>query len=262
MKNTKIETITIQSQCLNKEMKALVYLPKSYDPMERFPVLYFLHGRSGNENILHQVELDKVADQLITEGKIKPIIIVCPRIENSHGMNSLPYSKEIPDPADPNRIMHFGRYEDYIITEVVSAIDSAYNTINDRSGRYIGGVSGGGYAALHNAFRHQDMFSKVGGHMPAVDIELEDEDKPYYSSQEVWDKYDPISIAKCQEITDTDVYLDCGNNDEGGFYKGCAILHEILESKGVKSQNHVNPGNHSIEYIKTNILKYLIFYAG
>lgn len=33
--------------------------------------------------------------------------------------------------------------------------------LNDRNERYIGRASAGGYAAFHNASRHQDMFSKV-----------------------------------------------------------------------------------------------------
>ncbi|MDF2987938.1 MAG: esterase [Eubacterium sp.] len=261
MKKSRIETVTIQSQCLGKEMKAQVYLPKSYNTSERFPVLYFLHGRNGNENILFEVELNKAADKMIDQEKIKPIIIVCPRIENSHGMNSSTITKEIPDPCDSNRKIHFGMYEDYIVKEVVSAIDSSFSTIADRSGRYIGGVSGGGYAALHNAFRHQDIFSKVGGHMPAIELELEEEDKPYYSSQDIWEKYDSIHIANSQDILDTDVYLDCGDNDEARFYRGCSILHEILKSKGISSQNHIYHGNHNLEYVKSNIEKYLDFYA-
>lgn len=46
--------------------------------------------------------------------------------------------------------------------------------------RYIGGASAGGYTALHNAFRHQDKFSKVGGHMPALLAhELEENINPF-----------------------------------------------------------------------------------
>ncbi|MBU3187785.1 hypothetical protein [Clostridium estertheticum] len=38
-------------------------------------------------------------------------------------------------------------------------------------------------------------------------------------------------------------------------------MHEILKEKGINSQNHVFPGNHSAEYIQSNIEKYLKFYG-
>ena len=56
--------------------------------------------------------------------------------------------------------------------EVIPLTDKTFNTIKDRKGRYIGGISAGGYIALHNTFRHQNMFSKVGGHMPALELKL------------------------------------------------------------------------------------------
>jgi enterochelin esterase-like enzyme len=159
----------------------------------------------------------------------------------------------------PNNI---GRYEDYLINELIPFIDTTYKTNRDRSGRFIGGASAGGFAALNNAFRHQDLFSKVGGHMPAIELSIEEEDRPHFSCTELWEKYDPVHIAKHLAISsDISVYLDAGEKDEGGFYEGCAILHKILESKGVKSQNHVFPGHHTVEYIKSNIEKYLIFYG-
>ncbi len=70
-------------------------------------------------------------------------------------------------------------YEDYFIKEIVPLTDKTFNTIKDRKGRYIEGVSAGGYVALHNIFRHQHMFSKIRGDMPALELRLEDENKPY-----------------------------------------------------------------------------------
>ncbi len=56
------------------------------------------------------------------------------------------------------------------------------------------------------------------------------------------------------------VYLPCGYY-EGGFYEGCSILNKILTEKGIESQNHIFKGHHSIEYIKSNIEKYMKFYG-
>ncbi len=40
-------------------------------------ILYFLHGRSGNENIIFDLNMKGIADEMIESGKIKPLIIVC-----------------------------------------------------------------------------------------------------------------------------------------------------------------------------------------
>ncbi|MBU3135755.1 esterase family protein [Clostridium gasigenes] len=262
MNKSKVEKVNFYSDVLGKEIPMVVYLPECYNSLTPLPVLYFLHGRSGSENVMFEMDINTKADRMIKDGEIKPMIIVCPRIENSRGLNSSLSCKEVPDPGDNNRVINLGMYEHCFIKEMVPLTDKTFNTIKDRKGRYIGGISAGGYAALHNAFRHQHMFSKVGGHMPALELELEDEDKSYYKDMGVWEKYDPIYIARNNNISsDIDVYLDSGDKDEGRFYEGCSILHKILKEKGINSRNYIFPGNHSAEYIQSNIEKYLKFYG-
>jgi len=259
MKKSRIEELVIYSKSLNKPMPVVIYLPSGYDDEESLPVLYFLHGRSGDENFIKNIELDKVADRLIENEDIKPMIIVCPRIENSRGINSSPICKDVKDPY--GRTINLGMYEDYFMTDIIPYIDKNFKTVKNRLGRFIGGVSAGGYAALHNALRHPDLFSKVGGHMPALELQLEDEDKQYFQNPENWNKYDPIYIAKNMEYSDTKIYLDAGDNDEGEFYKGCSVLYKNLKVKGFEVENHIFQGHHNLEYIKSNMEKYLMFYG-
>ena len=252
--------VDFHSKILGKKMPMYVYLPENHEKFKSLPVLYFLHGRNGNENIMFDAGINAKADELINRGIIKPMMIVCPRIENSRGLNSAIECREVLN--SESRIYNVGRYEDYLIKELIPFVDNTYNTINDRKGRFAGGASAGGYAALHNALRHQDMFSRVGGHMPAIELKLEEEDRPHFPDKETWDKYDPINIAKNEGLSlDIQVYLDAGDKDEGGFYEGCSILQNILEEKGINSQNHIFPGHHNTEYIQSNIEKYLIFYG-
>lgn len=261
MNKSKVEKVNFYSNSLQKEMSILVYLPECYNSLAPLPVLYFLHGRSGDGNILFEADLNIKADLMIKNKEISPMIIVCPSFENSRGLNSSLTCKEVCNPED-NRIINLGMYEDYFIKEIIPLIDKKFNTIKDRKGRYIGGASAGGYIALHNAFRHQDMFSKVGGHMPALELNLEDDDKLYFEDLASWDEYDPIYIAKNNNIlSDIKIFLDAGNKDEGKFYEGCLILYRILKEKRISSENNIFKGHHNIEYIKSNIEKYLKFYG-
>lgn len=262
MSKSNVKNITFHSNILNKDMGVSVYTPKTYDNVNPLPILYFLHGRSGNENIMVELNINSKADEMIKNGSIKPMIIVCPRIENSRGINSSSVCREVLSPGNSGIIINKGLYEDYLIKEVIPFIESQFNIIRDKQYRYIGGISAGGYAALHNAFRHQEMFGKVGGHMPAIELNLEEEDKPYFKDMSIWEKYDPITIAKNIDISkDIKVYLDAGDQDEGHFYDGCAILQSILEEKGLQSQNHIYAGHHNKEYIISNLEKYLEFYS-
>ena len=94
--------------------------------------------------------------------KISPLIIVCPRIENSRGINSSPTCKEILSPGDSGIMINVGRYEDYFIKEVIPFIDQTFYTIPTKNGRYLGGISAGGYAALHNSCLLYTSISKIG----------------------------------------------------------------------------------------------------
>ena len=256
-----IETINFFSKSLKKEMAINIYIPPFYNSSKcSYPVLYFLHGRSGNENIMFDLDIGNKVENLISAKKISPLIIVCPRIENSRGINSSDNCKDII--CKNNITIQVGMYEDYLIKEVIPFIDNNYNTIDISSGRFIGGASAGGYAALHNAFRHPNLFSKVGGHMPAIDLALEDDDIPYFSDLSIWEKYNPISIAQLNNIPKSlKVYLDVGAQDEGCFYKGCEVLNSILIKNGINTQYHLFEGHHNIEYINSNMEKYLDFYA-
>ena len=251
-----IHKIKMYSNALKKDMNIAIYVPENYQDVN-LPVLYFLHGRSGNEEILEQLKINEITSKLIKEKKINPMIIVCPNIDNSRGINSANEYKEI---QGKYGIVNLGLYEDYLIKEVIPFIDKNYKTISNKENRYIGGISSGGYIALHNGLRHQDLFSKIGGHMPAIDLSYMDEDECYFENEEIWNKYDPINIAKNNDIHNIKIYLDDGNEDEGKFFVACEKLYNILKEKKVDVEYNKFKGHHNVEYILSNLEKYLKFY--
>lgn len=106
MIKSRIERIAIHSNCLGKKMNVLVYLPYDYDKKESLTTLYFLHGRSGDETILVDAGINVVADRLIENKEIESMILVCPCMENSRGLNSSSDCKEVRDPF--GRIINIG----------------------------------------------------------------------------------------------------------------------------------------------------------
>jgi enterochelin esterase-like enzyme len=260
---SELKKVTLSSKVLNQDMKLNIYLPKGYSTVDKYPVLYMIHGYSGNEDSwMPDCKLDKKADELIDNNRIKPLIIVAPQIDNSYGLNSSETPKKLGD--DRKYSLNEGLYEDYLCKEAVTFIDSNYSTISSKAGRYIGGLSMGGCVALHLAFSHSDMFSKVGGHSPALFINefpigLE---QWLYPNERLREERDPIYIAQNKAPEALKVYLDCGDKDSYKFYEGCDKLYKILQSKGVESQYHLNSGAHDGAYWEGNAEKYLLFYAG
>jgi enterochelin esterase-like enzyme len=257
--DNKVKVINFKSKLLNKNMRIDVYLPKGYSNKIKYPVLYILPGGRGNEkSLIAGLNIDKTAESLIKANKIKPLIIVSPEIDNSLGLNSSANYRSIT--IDGNSIQ-IGRYEDYISKELVDYIDFKYSTIRSRKGRFISGISTGGYVALRTAFIHPYEYGKVEGISPDL--------AQQFSSKVITNLYFPdikakesgniLNLAKSCSFSDLDVYLDCENTDS--LYKDCSKLYNILQKKGIKSEYHVNHGNHSNTYWKSNIDKYLLFFS-
>ncbi|QNU68094.1 esterase [Ruminiclostridium herbifermentans] len=258
----RFKKITISSVALQKEMRVNVYLPKEYSQNKKYPVLYLIHGYTGNEDSwFPDLQVERKADKLIENKEIEPLIIVSPQIDNSYGINSEVFSIE--NGIAPS---HFdkGMYEDYLYKELIPYIDANYSTIASKEGRYIGGLSMGGWVALHMAFTYTDMFSKVGGHSPAIFIDQYPGSAMafLYPTEKLRNERDPIRVAESKDLTSLKVFLDCGDNDSYQFYEGCEQLNEILKSKGVDSQYHLSAGEHDGAYWEANVEKYLKFYAG
>jgi enterochelin esterase-like enzyme len=253
-----LTVMTWKSNLLGKSMNLSVYCPDGYESV-KLPVLFFLHGRTGDERILWQLGMDTAADALIKTGEIKPIRIVCPNMDNSRGINSSEYYREI---QGKYGVVHQGRYEDYLVDEIIPYVDHSFPTIRDRCGRSIGGVSSGGYTALSIGLRHQELFTKIGGHMPAIDMSYDDEDECYFADQIMWQKYDPATIAETLTQNDIKVFLDDGKDDEGQFYRACEKLYLVLKQRNVDVQNCLFEGRHNGDYIVSNMKTYLRFYGG
>ncbi len=258
-----LKTRQLFSRKLNKSMNINIFVPDDYDPQESYPVLYLLHGYGNSyQGFLPNLNLDNLAQRMINEGKIVPLIIVAPHIDNSFGLNSSPVAETLGD--EPQQAFYKGLYRDYLMFEVIPYIERHYSTCTDRSYRFIGGASMGGFAALHAAFHYPELFSKVGGHMPAVllDSSCREFTSWVYPDHETRMERDPIALTSVQDLAGLEVYLDCGEDDSFQFFTGAKRLHQVLQAHGYQSQYHQYSGGHNDEYLQQHMQDYLLFYAG
>lgn len=135
-----------------------VYLPPEYkETNRRFPVVYCLTGFTGSGVMFLNVEpwvpsLPQRLERLRDSGLAKPMILVMPdcftRLGGSQYINSTAT----------------GRYEDYLVDEIIPFIDGRFRTLADPAHRGVMGKSSGGYGSIVQAMKHPEVFGAVACH--------------------------------------------------------------------------------------------------
>lgn len=136
-----------------------VYLPPGYDdePSRRYPVVMLLTGYTGRGSMSLNRSgwgegIDQRMDRLVASGACAPMIVVMPdcftRLGGSQYLDS----------------EGSGRYETYVVSEVVPQVDRRFRTMADRAHRGVAGKSSGGYGAIVQGMRHPEVFGAVACH--------------------------------------------------------------------------------------------------
>ncbi|MBE7177647.1 MAG: esterase family protein [Mucilaginibacter polytrichastri] len=242
----KTDTVETYSPSMKKKIKAVVVTPDGYDGKTALPVVYLLHGHSGNyaDWVKNVPETQQYANQY-------RLIVVCP--DGNYD------SWYLDSPMDKN-----WKYETYVSGELVSWIDEHYKTIRDRKGRGITGLSMGGHGALYLAFRHQDVFGAAGSMSGGVDIrpfpknwELADRLGKYSEYPENWEKNTVINLVHLLEPSALALAIECGTDDF--FYTVNKNLHEKLLERNIPHDFTLRPGAHNWEYWKNALPYQLLF---
>lgn len=175
---------SLYSPALNLDWNYTIYLPADYNPKQTYPVLYLLHGAYGNHrNLIERFPIQTQLDELIQNQQLKPLIVVFVDGFNSFYLNS-----------DSMQM------ESAIIDDLIPQIEATYAADKDRSKRYIGGISMGGYGAANLTFAHPELFSKTILISPAIWHQLDQNnllhswhlfDENGSLSQEKWNQNHP-----------------------------------------------------------------------
>jgi S-formylglutathione hydrolase FrmB len=241
-----VDTVLTRSQAMKKDIKAVVIKPSSYNNQLRFPVVYLLHGYSGN----HADWISKVP-HIREEADRYNLIIVCP----DGGFSSWYWDS----PIDPSF-----QYETYISSELVSYIDKQYKTIASPEGRAITGLSMGGHGALYLAIRHPDVYGAAGSMSGGVDIrpfpfnwDMAIRLGSYAANRQVWEERTVINMLHLIEPHRLALIIDCGRDDF--FFAVNENLHRELMYRNIKHDYIVRPGVHNWEYWSEAVRYQLLF---
>jgi enterochelin esterase family protein len=148
---------------------ALIYLPPTYETQtkQRYPVLYLQHGGGEDETgWIRQGRANFILDNLLAEGKCKPMIIVMAYGYARRAGQSTPVVTGLPADS-PERIKAMqemiSAFEDDVTQALIPFIDKTYRTIPDRNHRAMAGLSMGGRQTFQITLNHLDLFSYIGG---------------------------------------------------------------------------------------------------
>ncbi|HEY3593613.1 MAG TPA: alpha/beta hydrolase-fold protein, partial [Polyangiaceae bacterium] len=152
-----------RSDTVHDDRDYYVYTPPGYDPREKttYPVLYLLHGFSDDASGWTSVgHANVIFDNLIAEGKAKPMIVVMPLGYGAPEILARGFSGAFRDPVLRQR--NFDLFQVALLTEVVPRVEKTYRIAKERELQAIAGLSMGGAEALLTGLNHLDRFAWIG----------------------------------------------------------------------------------------------------
>ena len=192
-----------------------IYTPPGYDDCSnnKYPVLYLLHGIGDTENGWYEIgRANRIADNLLAEGKIKPLIIVMP----------LGHALFPGTPPSTRRFNQTGSaFEKDLVSDVIPYVEMNYKVSPDGKDRAIGGLSMGGRQTLYVGLYHPDKFSYILAYSSAVL-------NPEQDSLMLRLISDPAQINDNLNV----FWMGCGTGDR--LFAGNKSLSDLLVKKGIK----------------------------
>ncbi len=244
----RIDTVSTYSAAMQKQIKAVVITPDAYPESGALPMLYLLHGWSGNyaDWVTRDPEVGDLSD-------LYRVIIVCP----DGGYDSWYFDSK----TDTTY-----KYETYVSHELVAYVDKNYKTVATRAGRAITGLSMGGHGALYLAFRHQDIFGAAGSMSGGVDFRpfpdnwgLKTRLGSEAENQEAWDQNTVINLVHLLRGNYLALIFDCGTEDF--FYPVNKALHKKLMYYNIPHDFISRPGKHNWDYWTNSVRYQIIFFT-
>lgn len=154
---------------LDSPRRITIYTPPGYESStDKYPVFYLLHGMGGDEEAWMALgRASQILDNLIAQGKAKPMIVVMP---NGHTSNTAApgesdkgfYKPDMrtPDVFSGDMEANFG--------DVIKFVEDNYRVKSDKQSRAITGLSMGGFHSLYISANYPNTFDYVGLFSPAI----------------------------------------------------------------------------------------------
>jgi enterochelin esterase-like enzyme len=200
-----------------------VYTPPGYDPRAEalYPVVYLLHGFGDREEAwIDAGHANWIADNLIAQGLIVPMIIV------------MPYGHAVPveerGSMKDYSVKNDAAFEKDMVGELIPLIERGYRADTRAKERAIVGLSMGGGQSIAIGLGHPELFRWVGAFSAAAPEK--DMDKTF------------AAIVKDPSLHPALLWIGVGKEDF--LLKRNQAFHDWLVQKGIVSTWVVSEGGH------------------
>lgn len=208
----KIEPFEFTSQS-GDSYRATIYTPHGVSPSKKLPVLYLLHGASGDENDwVETIHADAILDNLHSERKLVPMLVVMPSSLSEAGRREAGDRRD----AKARASMAFG---EVLVADLIPHVESHYPALSGREHRALAGLSMGAGTALSTGVSRSDLFAWVGA---------------FSGAGRRW--------SEPRETLEL-LWLSVGDRDEM-MAAGMVVADAYFTEKGVPHLFHVNSGGH------------------
>jgi enterochelin esterase family protein len=205
----------------------VIYTPPGYDKVDnaKYPVLYLLHGTTDTEETWTKVgRANIILDNLIAQGKARPMIIIMP-----YGRAYPVISKSSGSLRNWDNLQEFKK--DFL-RNLVPFVEQNYRVKKDKDNRAIAGFSGGGGEALYIGLNSPDLFSWVCGFAPGM-------------QKEEFDRNNEVPFSDPKLTNQRLKLFWIGVGKEDGLYAVNAEYMKVLDEKGIRHEKFISEGGHT-----------------
>lgn len=220
-----VTEIAFETELYRKALDVFVYTPPCYENSEEnYPVLYLMHGGGGSPQLwLRTGKVPELADDLIQQEKIQPMILVMPR-QFDYGVG----------------------FVDFLNAKIVPRINDEFRTLSDPQMQGILGISAGGGTVIQLALGQENtLFGNIAiiAGINSVNQELI-----------------AANIVKISEqAVQPNFLLDVGDSD--GLRDHHEKLRVLFENADVDITYWMDEGGHDLQYFLPRFPDYLMWFS-
>lgn len=227
------------SPTLKEERRITIYTPPGYENNNQsYPVFYLLHGSGGDEEAWIALgRTAQILDNLIAQGKAKPMIVVMP---NGHTQNSA-----APDETPRQYIPAMGGGPREAVAsmedsfgDIMKFVESNYRVKKGKANRAVAGLSMGGMHSAAISAQYPNTFDYVGVYSAPPISTLMNPNAPADAINEFVKK---LEIQKRNGYKP--YWIACGTTDF--LYKGVIDSMKKMDEIGFKYTWHETGGGHT-----------------
>ncbi len=219
------------SNTLDADRRLTIYTPPGYEKSkEKYPVLYLLHGSGGDEDAWADLgRTVQILDNLIAEGKAKPMIVVMP--------NGVYYNQAAPGFAvNMFQPTMFNSRSDSTVEieqsfpDVIAFVESTFRVAKGQKNRAVAGLSMGARQSCAISRAHPGTFSYIGMFSGAVLADTPEAEAA-------------LARQMAPKVAPTLYWIGVGSAD--GVKANAVKLRDYCKAKGYPVEYYESDGGHT-----------------